>query len=118
MLGTSLASVLAAFAAAGLTVATGGAAAVATGAAVAAAGGAGAVGALLGRVAGEEQRALLGRVAGEEQQHFMREQLERGGVLLWVRLPDAAAEPRALDILRRHSAHDVHVHEFPAAASA
>ncbi len=48
----------------------------------------------------------------------MREQLERGGVLLWVRLPDAAAEPRALDILRRHSAHDVHVHEFPAAASA
>jgi len=106
VLGTSLASVLAAFAAAGLTVATGGAAAVAAGAAVAAAGGAGAVG------------ALLGRVAGEEQQHFMREQLERGGVLLWVRLPDAAAEPRALDILRRHSAHDVHVHEFPAAASA
>src|SRR5216683_192587 len=97
---------VAAFDAAGLTVATGGAAAVATGAAVAAAGGAGAVG------------ALLGRGAGEEQQHLMREQLERGGVLLWVRLPDAAAEPRALDILRRHSAHDVHVHEFPAAASA
>jgi hypothetical protein len=26
--------------------------------------------------------------------------------------------PRALDILRRHSAHDVHVHAIPATASA
>ena len=106
VLGTSLASVLAGFAAAGLTVATGGAAAVAAGAAVAAAGGVGAAG------------ALLGRVAGDEQQEFMQAQLERGGVLLWVRLPDAAAEQRALEILRGHAAHDVHVHDIPATAGA
>ena len=46
----------------------------------------------------------------------MLEQIERGGVLLWVRLRDAEAEQRALDILRRHSAHDVHA--IPATASA
>jgi hypothetical protein len=106
VLGTSLASVLAAFAAAGLTVATGGAAAVAAGAAAVAAGGVGAAG------------TMLGRIAGDSERNFLQEQIERGGVLLWVRVRDAAAEPRALDILRRHSAHDVHVHEIPATASA
>jgi hypothetical protein len=39
-------------------------------------------------------------------------------VLLWVRLRDTEAEQRALDILRRHSAHDVHVHDIPATAGA
>jgi hypothetical protein len=106
VLGTSLASVLAGFAAAGLTGATGGAAAVAAGAAAAAAGGVGAAG------------ALLGCVAGDSERRFLQDQVERGGVLLWVRLRDAASEPRALDILRRHSAHDVHVHELPATAGA
>jgi hypothetical protein len=102
----STAATLAAFAAAGFTVATGGATALAAGLAVAAAGGVGGLG------------ALLGKAYGQGQQTFLQEQLDRGGVLLWVRTPDAEAEQRALDILRRHSAHDVHVHEVPAAATA
>ena len=99
---TSLAAVLAAFAAGGFTILTGGAGAVAIGAAAAAGGGVGVA------------SALLGRAAGEGQATFLREQLDRGGVLLWVRTPDAEAETRAVDILRRHAAHDVHVHEVPA----
>ena len=41
-------------------------------------------------------------------------QLDRGGLLLWVRVRDPEGERRAVEILTRHSAHDVHVHELPA----
>ncbi len=94
---------IAAFAAAGFTVMTGGATALAAGAAVAAIGGVGGV------------AALVGKAYGEGQQNFLRQQLDRGGILLWVRTPDAAAEARAEEILRRHAAADVHIHEVPAA---
>ena len=99
VLGTSLAATIAALAAAGFTVATGGVAA-ATVAAAAAAGGVGAVG------------ALLGRRMGEDQEAFLNTQLARGGVLLWVRTPDADAERRTLGVLRRHSA-NVYLHDLP-----
>ncbi len=103
-LGTSLAATLAAFAAAGFTVATGGAAALAAGAAAAAGGGVGVIG------------ALLGQAAGKGESNFLQEQVDRGGVLVWVRTRDPAAERRACDILRRHSAHDVHIHDIAATA--
>lgn len=99
----SMAATIAAFAAVGFTVLSGGAAAVAAGAGVAAAGGVGGLG------------ALLGRLYGQGQERYVREQIDRGGVLLWVRTKDARAETRALDILRQHAAEDAHVHEVPAA---
>jgi hypothetical protein len=102
----STGATIAAFAAAGLTVATGGATALAIGLGAAAAGGIGGLG------------ALLGKLYGEGQQKFMQAQLDRGGVLLWVRLRAAESEQHALDILRRHAAHDVHVHDIPATAGA
>jgi hypothetical protein len=102
-LDVSMAAVIAGFAAAGFTVMTGGATALAAGVAAAAIAGVGGAG------------ALLGKAYGEGHQNFLEEQLERGGILLWVRTPDAAAEARAEAILRRHSAHDIHVHEVPAA---
>jgi hypothetical protein len=97
----SMATVIAGFAAAGFTVMTGGATALAAGAAAAAMAGVGGA------------AALLGKAYGEGHQNFLREQLERGGILLWVRTPDAAAEARAQEILSRHAAHDVHVHDVP-----
>jgi hypothetical protein len=100
VLGTSLAATIAALAAAGITVATGGIAAATVAAAAAAAGGVGVVG------------ALLGRRLGEDQEAFLDAQLARGGVLLWVRTPDADAERRTLGVLRRHSAH-VCLHDWP-----
>ena len=105
-LDVSAAATIAAFAAVGFTVATGGATALAAGIGAAAAGGVGGLG------------ALLGKLYGKGQQTFMQEQLDRGGVLLWVHLRDATAEARALDILRRHGARDVHIHDIPATASA
>ncbi|HSR56430.1 MAG TPA: hypothetical protein VLN73_09305 [Alphaproteobacteria bacterium] len=55
---------------------------------------------------------LLGQWIEESYTDDLQEQLDRGGLLLWVHLRDADHEKRALDILKRHSGHDVHVHAF------
>ncbi|MFO1067822.1 MAG: hypothetical protein U1E14_04780 [Geminicoccaceae bacterium] len=67
--------------------------------------------------------ALAGVSIGTALAHWMDQrhadwlegQVERGGILLWVRTPDAAAEQTAIGILREHSAHDIHIHEVPVA---
>ena len=66
-------------------------------------------------IAGALIGTVLARWLDKHQAEHLQEQLDRGGLLLWVRTPDAAAERRALEILNRHSAHDVHIHELPAA---
>ena len=62
--------------------------------------------------------ALLGTVFAHwmDQRHadWLQEQLDRGGILLWVATPTEADERKALDVLTRHSAHDIHIHEIPA----
>lgn len=65
-------------------------------------------------VAGAAIGTVLGHFMDKHHAEWLQEQLERGGLLLWVRTPDPEAEQKALDILRRHSAHDVHLHKLPA----
>jgi hypothetical protein len=64
--------------------------------------------------------AVLGTVFAHwmDQRHanWLQEQLDRGGILLWVRTVDEAQERAAMDVLTRYSAHDVHIHEIPAPA--
>ena len=86
--------------AAGAIVASGGtlAAAIATAAA------AGSTGGMFG--------AMLGRLIDGTRADRVDEHLQRGGLLLWVRTRDAAHEKRAVDILQRHGADDVHVHDL------
>jgi hypothetical protein len=64
--------------------------------------------------------ALLGTVFTHwmDRRHadWLQEQLDRGGVLLWVRTPSEEDERKALEILTRYSAHDIHIHEIPVAA--
>jgi len=91
-----------AVAAAGAVVASGGSLAAVIAATAIAGGGGG----LLGGWAA----SFLGSDRGRQLHH----QLERGGLLLWVRVRDATHEQRALEILRRAGAEDVHVHELPA----
>ncbi|WP_158283976.1 hypothetical protein [Azospirillum sp. TSO22-1] len=43
----------------------------------------------------------------------MRDQLGKGGILLWVSLRDAGRERLAREILARHTSHPVEVHEVP-----
>lgn len=88
-------------AAAGAVVASGGTLALVI-AATAVAGG---VGGLLG--------SILAKWVGDHHAHHLQEQLDHGGLLLWVRTPDVEDEKRAVDILAKHSGRDVHVHTLP-----
>ena len=58
--------------------------------------------------------ALAGIVGHEHAKH-LNEHLDRGGLLLWVRTRDVEAETKALDVSRRHSGQDVHLHPAPSA---
>jgi hypothetical protein len=54
--------------------------------------------------------ALLAKWLGDHHGRYLQAQLDHGGLLLWVRTEDTEAQVRALDILRRHSSRDVHIH--------
>jgi hypothetical protein len=56
----------------------------------------------------------LARLIDYYHADYLQRQLEKGGLLLWVRTRDTAHEQRARDILERHSGEDVHVHELSA----
>lgn len=58
--------------------------------------------------------AWLNRRVVKDSALSVEEQLTGGGLLLWVRIRDAAHESLALEILQRHAGDDVHVHELPA----
>jgi hypothetical protein len=90
-----------AFTAAGAIVASGGTLA----AAIAGATLAGGTGGLIG--------SILAKWVGDHHAHHLQEQMDRGGLLLWVRAWDGEDERRALEILRKHSGSDVHVHTLP-----
>lgn len=87
--------------AAGAVVFSGGAAGLAVLAAVAAGSGGAVIGTLLGR--------FIGRNYAEQ----LEGALERGGILLWVACPEKDEQEKAMFILRKHGASDVHVHELP-----
>lgn len=58
--------------------------------------------------------SLLARWVGEEHGRHLQDQVDRGGLLLWVRTWDAGDEERAMRILKSHSGDQVHVHALPA----
>jgi hypothetical protein len=60
--------------------------------------------------------SILAKVVGDTHAHHLQEELNHGGLLLWVRTWDENEEKRAVDILKKHSGQDVHVHALPAAA--
>jgi hypothetical protein len=74
-------------------------------AAIAAAAVAGSAGGLVG--------AALARFIGNEHAKHLDQHLHRGGLLLWVRARDTEHANKALDLLRRHSGDDVHLHQIP-----
>jgi hypothetical protein len=55
---------------------------------------------------------VLAKLVGDWHAGRIEEQLGHGGLLLWVRTRDADHEKRAMDILKKHSAHDIHTHEL------
>ncbi|HYI03486.1 MAG TPA: hypothetical protein VD858_01250 [Reyranella sp.] len=58
--------------------------------------------------------SLLARWVGESHGRHLQEQVDRGGLLLWVRTWDNGDEQRATRILESHSGTHVHIHALPA----
>lgn len=56
--------------------------------------------------------ALVSRLKHRHDKN-VHDQIAHGGLLMWVHTPDAERERLACDILDRHGAHDVHVHDMP-----
>ena len=91
-------------AAAGAIVASGGTIATA----IAAAAMAGGAGGLIG--------SFLAKLVGDHHAQYLQRQMDRGGLLLWVRTWDVEKEKRAIEILSKHSDSDVHLHTLPGVA--
>jgi hypothetical protein len=70
-------------------------------------------GATLAGGAGGLIGSVLAKWVGDHHARHLQEQIERGGLLLWVRTRDPAREQRAIEILGKYSAEKVHVHGLP-----
>ena len=71
------------------------------------------LGAALAGGAGGVIGGILAKLVGDQHAHHLQEQLEHGGLMLWVRTRDALHERRAIEILKKQSGRDVHVHGIP-----
>lgn len=54
----------------------------------------------------------LGYVLHERHARRVQEQLARGGLLLWVNVRNGEQERTAMEVLKKFSVHDLHVHEL------
>ncbi len=57
--------------------------------------------------------AALARFMDRHHAHYLQDQLDRGGLLLWVSVQGAEQEAKAREILKKSGAHHVHVHDIP-----
>jgi hypothetical protein len=62
--------------------------------------------------------SILAKWVGDHHAYYLQEQMDRGGLLLWVHTRDFALEERAVEILKKHSGKEVHTHALPAEAEA
>jgi hypothetical protein len=72
------------------------------------------VAAALAAGAGAAAGSAFAKLLQYHHADYLAEQLGHGGILLWVRTRNPERESRAVEILGKHSAHDVHVHTIPA----
>ncbi|MYM54366.1 hypothetical protein [Thalassovita mangrovi] len=55
---------------------------------------------------------LLARRAAKAHQDYYSNQIQHGGILMWVRTRDKDREALAVKIMQGHSGRDVHVHDW------
>jgi hypothetical protein len=68
-------------------------------------------------IAGALIGTVLARWLDESHAKYLSDQLEHGGLLLWVRTHDKEQEETAMRILLEHAGADVHLHKLPAEAA-
>lgn len=67
--------------------------------------------AVLSGAGGAGVGAVFARYIQKHHADYIRDSLERGGLLLWVNLRSKEQEDKAREILARHTSHDVHINE-------
>ena len=68
--------------------------------------------AVIGGSGGGTLGAILTKVLGNRYNRHVEEQIEKGGLLLWVRTPDVEREDLANRILITNNAYQVHMHQI------
>lgn len=68
--------------------------------------------AIIGGIGGGAIGAILTKVLGDKYKHHIEEQVQKGGLLLWVRTPDDERERLALQILQSHGGQHAHAHSI------
>jgi len=63
--------------------------------------------------AGASIGSVFARFIAKHHAHYIQSQIDKGGLLLWVHLRAPELEKTAKEILARHAAHDMHIHEIP-----
>ncbi len=67
--------------------------------------------AVIGGIGGGTIGGVLSKILHDRYRHKIEEQIEEGGILLWVRTPDAEREEIAQNIMIKCGGHNVHIHE-------
>lgn len=68
--------------------------------------------AVLGGIGGGTMGAILTKILGDRYNRHIAEQVEKGGLLLWVRTPDSEKEDLARRVMITNNAYDVHLHQI------
>jgi hypothetical protein len=68
--------------------------------------------AVIGGAPGAVVGGLIARRIGKHHEDYYLQQIERGGVLLWVRCATPEKERLAREIMSGHSGRDVHIHAW------
>lgn len=66
----------------------------------------------IGGLGGGSIGAILTKVLGDRYNDHIEQQIQKGGLLLWVRTPDEQKERLALTILRQYRADQIHIQEM------
>ena len=69
-------------------------------------------GIIVGTVTGAGVGGLLANAIAEHHYKRVEEQVVQGGLVLWVKVADHDAERRALAVLKKARAHDIHIHQI------
>ena len=57
--------------------------------------------------------AILAKFLAKHHADYIQKQIDRGGLLLWVHIRSPDIAKKAEDILKRNTAHNVHIHKIP-----
>ncbi len=69
-------------------------------------------GIIVGTVTGAGVGGLLANAIAEHHYKRVEEQVVQGGLVLWVKVAGHDAERRALAVLKKARAHDIHIHQI------